>query len=190
MLAYVFWHQPRPDVPSEAYEALLRDFHTTLAHAPPPDYQGSAAYRVSAVPWAPAGGPVYEDWYLVGGSGGLDPLNEAAVSGRRQLPHDTVAARAAWGTAGLYRLRDGRPAFAAARRALWLTKPPGVAYDAYYRQVRAAAGPGDWALWGRQMVLGPTPEFCLHAADAPAALVAAAHTSVVLQLVWSGVPPA
>jgi hypothetical protein len=180
LLAYVFWHQPRPGGTAADYEHLLRGFHDTLATAPPDGFHGSVVFRLPGAPWAPAG-PVYEDWYLLSDSAALDPLNDAAVSGARRRPHDTVAAYAQWGTAGLYRLRDGAPAFDRTERAVWLSKAPGQTYDAFYAAIRAAAGAASWALWGRQMTLGPTPEFCLHgsAATLPAT---AAHVIPVTRL--------
>lgn len=161
MLAYVFWHQPEPGVPAREYEALLAAFHEALATSPPSGFEQSWAYRVAGAPWTPPGEPAYEDWYLLRDAAALDPLNQAAVSGARR-PHDVVAARARWGAAGLYLLRRGAPAFAGLRQAAWLAKPAGERYDAFYDRIRREAGPGPWALWGRQMVLGPTPEFCFH----------------------------
>lgn len=160
-LAYVFWHQPRPGTAATEYETLLRAFHDTLATTPPDGFLGSVAFRLPGASWAPSG-PVYEDWYLLSGSAALDPLNAAAVSGAHRRPHDTVAAFARWGTAGLYRLRDGSLAFDRAERAVWLSKSPGQTYEGFYATVRKAAGTAGWGLWGRQMTLGPTPEFCFH----------------------------
>ena len=182
LLAYVFWHQPRAGTRAADYETLLRGFHDTLATAPPDGFHGSASFRLPRAPWAPPG-PVYEDWYLVRDSGALDPLNAAAVSGVRRRPHDTVAAHAGWGAAGLYRLRDGSPAFERADRAVWFGKEPGQSYDAFYAAVRKAAGPSEWALWGRQMVLGPTPEFCLHGAGQDFPLPTGA-TAISLARLW------
>ena len=189
MLAYVFWHQPRPDVTGDEYETLLGAFHRSLAAAPPPDFHGSAAYRLAAAPWAPPGS-VYEDWYLVSGSVGLDRLNDAAVTASRQAPHDSVAARAAWGAAGLYRLREGTGRLPSGGSALWFGKPAGLPYDSFYREVRGTAGLAPWSLWGRQMVLGPTPEFCLHAPSGDLAQPAPRATvAIALEPVWPGARP-
>jgi hypothetical protein len=185
MLAYVFWHRPQDGTAAAAYEARLTAFHQALAGAPPPGFHESFVYRISGAPWIPAGGAAYEDWYLLRDAAALDPLNQAAVSGPRHGPHDAVAARAQWGAAGLYLLRQGAPAFAGARRALWLPKPVGQSYDAFYGAVRAHADAGAWALWGRQMVLGPTPEFCLH--QTTGAFPSAPGATVVgLEPVWAG----
>ena len=107
MLAYVFWHWRRPEVPAAAYEALQHRFHAALEAAPPAGFIGSCSVAIACAPWAAGGGEAYEDWYLVDGSAGLDPLNAAAVSASRQGPHDAAAAAADGGTAGLYLLRLG-----------------------------------------------------------------------------------
>lgn len=112
------------------------------------------------LPWLPAAGKGYEEWYFLDGSAALDPLNEAAIGAGCREPHDQAAELAAGGTAGLYRLRLGeRPG--APRTALWFGKPSGMSYDALHGKLRFLVARGT-ALWGRQMVLGPTPEFCLH----------------------------
>jgi hypothetical protein len=42
-----------------------------------------------------------------------------------------------------------------ARRAPWFGKTAGVSYDGFFRRLG-----GRGSLWQRQIVLGPTPEFC------------------------------
>jgi hypothetical protein len=134
MLAYVFWHRPRHDVPAAEYEARLREF---LARLEVP----AASFRLDTLPFGTGGG--YEDWYLVEDWSALGVLNRAAVTGRPGPAHDAVAdlAEAGWG--GVYALVRG-PA-----------EPPAGA--------RWADRPGDDApaVWRRQLVLGPAPEFCL-----------------------------
>jgi hypothetical protein len=162
MLAYVFWHWPRPGVSPAVYEATQRRFHSALAGAPPPGFIRSFSAALSGAPWAAQGGPAYEDWYLVDRSAALDPLNQAAITASRQAPHDAAAALAAGGAAGLYVLRAGTP-LPAPRHATWFAKPRGMTYadlDATLRDVVA----GGACLWMRYMVLGPTPEFCLQSA--------------------------
>src|SRR5262245_52886820 len=102
LLAYVFWHWRRPTVTQSAYEAAQRRFHQALAAAPPEGFERSFSLALRGARWAAGGGEAYEDWYLVSGSAGLDPLNAAAISASRQAPHDAAAALAAGGTAGLY----------------------------------------------------------------------------------------
>ncbi len=180
MLAYVFWHRPREATPRADYERGLTRFHEALGAEPPPGFQGSAVYRVEDVGWAPFRGLLYEDWYLLQGSAALDALNDAAISGVRRDPHDRllrpgrdlsqvrrdphdrVAALAGWGAAGLYRLRLGALPLAHARIALWMTKPPGERYEEFYRSLEVAFEGTPFALWGRQMALGLSPEFCAH----------------------------
>jgi hypothetical protein len=155
VLAYVFWHRPSPETGAAEYEHALADFHRALAAAPPPGFQSSWAFRPAEVPWL--GGPGYEDWYLVDGFTALGELNEAAVSASRKRPHDAVAALAVDGMGGVYRLVAGEPN-PDATSAAWLSKPAGRTYPAFLAELGALGA----AAWQRQMVLGPTPEFCLH----------------------------
>ena len=173
MLAYVFWHWPQPQVDVTEYEARLRDFQRTLRDHPPPGFRTSAVFRVSGLPWIPAE-PGYEDWYLVEGSVALDPLNDAAIAPACRAAHDAAARLAAGGTAGLYRLRAGNAVLEQVKFCCWFGKPAGMLYDDFYKLLAppVTARPGI-ALWGRQMTLGPTPEFCLHssvAVDLPSEL--------------------
>jgi len=164
LLAYVFWHVPRPGVPAREYESLHHGFHDALWEAPLPGLVTLRVYRLSRIPWLEPGGPGYEDWHLLADSAALDGLNEAAVTSARRLPHDRVAAQAAAGTAGLFGLRLGSPMQPAV--AYWLSKPAGMAYAAFDAAMQPFIARG-CCLWSRRMTLGPTPEFCLHA---PAAL--------------------
>jgi hypothetical protein len=159
-LAYVFWHWRRAGVPEASYVELQRRFHAALAAAPPPGFVDSGSAAIRGVVWAAAGGDAYEDWYLVEGTAALDPLNQAAVTAGRQPPHDAAAAAAQGGTAGLYRLRAGGATVH--RTAAWFAKPGGMSYGELYATLEPLVHRTDGALWGRQMVLGPSPEFCLH----------------------------
>ncbi len=170
MLAYVFWHWRRPEVPPVAYEALQRRFHAALAAAPPAGFHGSRCLGISGAPWAAGGQDAYEDWYLLDGSAALDPLNAGAVTASRQVPHDAAAAAAANGTAGLYLLRAGGAATGPGT-ATWFAKPAGMSYAGLATALDPLVRSEAAALWGRQMVLGPSPEFCLHTAR-PVALPA------------------
>jgi hypothetical protein len=76
-------------------------------------------------------------------------------------PHDAAAALAAGGAAGLYVLRAGAPV-TAPRHAAWFAKPSGMSYGALDAALAPVVAAPDVALWMRFMVLGPTPEFCLH----------------------------
>lgn len=160
MLSYTFWHWRRHDVPAAEYEVRLVRFHQALAAHPSAGLHASHAFAIAGAPWANGGGEAYEDWYLVNGSADLDPLNDAAISAARQAPHDAAAAAAAGGTAGLYRLRLGAP-LDAPRFAAWFGKPSGVPYAEFFQALSPVITANGGALWGRQMTLGPTPEFCL-----------------------------
>ncbi len=172
MLAYVFWHWPRPGVSPAEYEATQRRFHAALAAAPSPGFTRSRSAALRGAPWAAQGGDAYEDWYLLDQSAALDPLNHAAITASRQTPHDAAAALAAGGAAGLYVLRAGTP-LPAPGHATWFAKPRGMTYADLDATLRDAVA-GGACLWMRYMVLGPTPEFCLQSA-AP------------LRLPWDGV---
>jgi hypothetical protein len=133
VLAYVFWHRPRPDVERGSYEAYLQAFHATL-DVP------SACFRLGVLPWRHEDG--YEDWYLVEDWAALGALNEAALAAPRRAEHDAAAAASDAGWGGVYRLIEGA------------AEPP--------EAVRWAHERGEaQAVWQRQMVLGPAPEFCL-----------------------------
>lgn len=183
MLAYVFWHWPRPNMNAAQYEAAQRAFHAALDAAPPAGFSASHSAALRGVPWAAGGGPAYEDWYLVQASASLDPLNQAAITGSRQQPHDGAAALAAGGAAGLYLLRAGEPVIPPAR-AIWFGKPSGMTYAELDRALRDVVASGA-CVWMRYMVLGPTPEFCLHggAGELPRPLTG---MGVELRSVWRG----
>jgi hypothetical protein len=184
MLAYVFWHWPRADVGAAEYEALQRRFHAALEAAPSRGFLGSRSLAMAGAAWAAGGGQAYEDWYLLEGSAALDPLNAAAVTASRQAPHDAAAAAARDGTAGLYLLRLGA-ATEPPRAAAWFAKPAGMRYEALFSLLQPVVDAAGGALWGRQMTLGPTPEFCLHTrepvASLPAPLVA---FTAACRLIW------
>jgi hypothetical protein len=162
LLAYVFWHWRRPTVTASDYEAAQRRFHAALAAAPPEGFERSFSIAFTGAPWAADGGEAYEDWYLVNGSAGLDPLNAAAITASRQAPHDTAAALAAGGTAGLYSWRLGRPG-APPSTVTWFSKPEGVTYRELFAALEPVVRAEDAVLWGRQMTLGAAREFCVHA---------------------------
>jgi len=188
MLAYVFWHWPRPDAGGASYERALADFHRVLAAAGADWFHGSASFRGRGLPWLPIDGWAYEDWYLVEASFALDALNEIAVSGARLEPHQRVAGAADGGTGGLYRLRTGSPEVAPAPVAAWFAKPRATGYEDFHAQLRPWTDRPGVSLWMRQMTLGPAPEFCLRSPvrlDLPPAL--AVHL-VEMEAVWPPEP--
>lgn len=164
-LAYVFWHWPLPESEPDAYESLLMHFHRALAARRPEGFLRSSVFRLPGAPWAETDGPVYEDWYLVEHFAALGLLNEGAITGVSQEPHDRVAFQAEGGAGGVYRLRLGTSMPAEARQARWFSKPRGLSYDDLYDALSALVEEAGAGLWQRQMVLGPAPEFCLFAPD-------------------------
>ena len=159
MLAYFFYHWKNESIAESDYEQRLRDFHEAMLAAPPDGFTTSWSVAAAGRPWANDGGPSYEDWYIVRNSADLDPLNDAAISASRKIPHDRVASGTHNGSAGLYRVRLGEliraPQFSA-----WFSKPEGWPYAQLYERLTPVLSKGG-ALWQRQMALGPG-EFCLH----------------------------
>ena len=172
MLAYVFWHRPRVGVDRRGYELALLDFQLGLLAARPAGLVDAGTLRVGPAPWT-GSEPAYEDWYLVDGFACLGELNEAAVSAQLRQRHDRAAGQAGWGAGGVYGLRLG-PAHPGPGSAHWLRKPAGMPY-ADLDRLLAPALRASTALWQRQLVLGPAPEFCLvdpAPLDLPAVLAA------------------
>ena len=162
MLAYIFWHQPRPDVEIEAYQNRLRTFHQTLAANRPDGLFFSRVFSVAGVPWLADPGPAFEDQYFLNNSAALDDLNHAAVSGACEEPHNRVARDAAVGTAGLYQLHSGIEDSASVRFATWFSKPAGVSYQVLRARLEPIASVAGTGVWQRQMTLGPTTEFTVY----------------------------
>jgi hypothetical protein len=101
VLAYVFWHRPRAGVDAAEYVAALTAFHERIGVP-------SWFAALGRPPWGEGVG-WYEDWYLVEDWNGLGRLNEVAITGARQPPHDVAAALAREGIAGIYGLIGGQP---------------------------------------------------------------------------------
>jgi hypothetical protein len=160
VLAYVFWHQPSRAADVPEYEQHLAAFHERLRADPPEGFRESVVFRVD-VPWL---GPGYEDWYLVGDWSALGVLNAAAVDASHKVDHDSVAGEAAKGAGGIYELHAGELALRDAAPGEWSGKPLGEPYRQWEGSLVEGRDPADFALWQRQMVLGPAPEYCLFAA--------------------------
>jgi len=184
MLAYVFWHHPAAGAEVAAYEEALRSFHRTLTVHAPDGFLASAAFGFKDVPWFPAASG-YLDWYTVADFAGLGLLNDAAVAGARKDPHDHVARMAGAGFGGLFRLIDGRAAFAESNVGTWLKKPDGMKYDAFLQQVSKLIDPASMGLWQRQMSLGPGLEFCIHSPKRIEAPAAFGPVSIEFRPIWS-----
>jgi hypothetical protein len=165
MLAYVFWHWPQSTVDHATYVDHLLEFHETLAVNKPPGFQHSTVFRIHGASWLKTADDAYEEWYLLDDSAAMDPLNEGAVSGACEQPHNRVARETADGIGGLYRLRGGDEDLSETKFAVWLSKPNGVSYKEFYAALELLTSQPAVALWGRQMTLGPTTEFCIHSAN-------------------------
>jgi hypothetical protein len=186
MLAYIFWHWPQAHVDPEVYRTHLSEFHETLARNKPPGFHNSTVFQISNAAWLGKVGTAFEDWYLVENSAALDPLNDGAVSGACEEPHNRVAREAADGTAGLYRLRYGTMRLRDARSATWFSKPSSLSYRDLYDSMQLVVDENGGALWGRQMTLGPTTEFCLVSRTAVKLPTGIKGQQLDLEIVWSG----
>ena len=145
-LAYVFWHWPgQPD----GYVERMQAFHEALARP------GSTTFALERAPWESRDSAPYEDWYPVADWADVGVLNDQAISGARKAPHDVVAAMSRKGAGGIYRLIAGAVPLPDVTFAAWLHAPP--------------TPPAGAALWQRQLVLGPAPEYAVLAAS-PVAL--------------------
>lgn len=162
MLAYVFWHRPRPNADIKLYEETLLRFQAELGRSPPPGFLAAASYRIEPVPWLGdhAG---YEDWCLVDGSWALDPLNGFAVTGHMQTPHDKAASLMEQGQGGLYAHAGGGSLLDGKSSVYWLTRPRGIQWQPPLEALRARTPQAN--VWRRQMVLGPAGEFAVEVPD-------------------------
>ncbi len=165
-IAYVFWHWPRPGTPLPLFEAELASFHGALNAARPRGFIEALSFRTSGLPWAAGQAVVYEDWYLVEDFTGLGVLNDAAVSGDVRAAHDAVAGDFMKGSGGVFKSVSGDLDLRQARFATWVEKRVGPSYRSYYEEVAKVVGMSRTDLWRRQMVLGPSPQFCVHSVDA------------------------
>ena len=185
MIAYVFWHWRQSSIERDAYLDHLAAFHHTLAANKPFGFQRSVVFCIRGARWLKTAGEVFEEWYLLDDSAAMDRLNEAAVSGACEEPHNRVARAAADGTGGLYRFRAGDEELVESRFAVWLSKPSGVTYNEFYATLELLTSQAGVGLWGRQMTLGPTTEFCIHSptqVELPSRYIG---QTIPLELIWS-----
>lgn len=185
MLAYVFWHWPQSSIERGSYLDHLADFHQTLAAHKPDGFRKSVVFGIRGTNWLNTTGEAFEEWYLLDDSAAMDRLNEAAVSGACEEPHNRVAREAADGTGGLYRLRSGQENLAKSRFAVWLSKPNGVSYNDFYAALQPLTSQEGVGLWGRQMTLGPTTEFCVHSALEAELPQGYTGLNLALELIWT-----
>ena len=186
MLAYVFWHWRQSNIERNTYLNHLIDFHRTLAANKSIGFQRSVVFSIQNAPWLDTDGEAFEEWYLLDNSAAMDKLNDGAVSGNCERPHNLVAREAAGGTGGLYRLREGSARLSDAKYAIWFSKPGGVTYPEFYSGLKGITSRPGNALWGRQMTLGPTAEFCLHAQNEKELPADNEGLALTLSLIWSG----
>ncbi|GAB3269256.1 hypothetical protein [Kineosporia babensis] len=162
-LSYTFWHRPQEGISPEGYERDLALFHERLAmlgSGQIPGYRSSYTLRVPPLPWQST--PGYEDWYLIDDYASLGVLAGAAVDETRLERHDALAGAVLDGTGGLYGLRAGTAPPAEGTWVGWGRKRAGVSYAELLSDLEARVEIGELsAVWQRQLVLGPAPEFRL-----------------------------
>jgi hypothetical protein len=157
-------------VAPEEYEGWLARFHGRLAAVPIAGFGRSYTLRVPELEWLAGGG--YEDWYLVADFAALGELNRAAVDAARLDSHDALArtVSARHGAGGVYGLAFGAASVgvgtASGGWAGWFGKRDGVGYPQLRAELHELVEAGAIsAVWQRQMVLGPGPEFRVEAAE-------------------------
>jgi hypothetical protein len=156
-LAYVFWHSAAS--PSPAYLRDLLAFHASLAAHPPAGFVRSETFGLAGAGWLDDTEDSYEDWYQVSDWAAIGELNRLAVTAPHATSHDRVAHQAGRGSGAIYGLRSGSEGAGSAART-WFAKPAGWSYERLDAALAETLDDGG-ALWRRQMVLGPAPEFCL-----------------------------
>jgi hypothetical protein len=163
MFAYLFWHAPKTDVSTAAYESGLAAFAKGLLACGCAGLQGAASFRISAVPWLDNRNG-YEDWALIDGPGVLESVNVAAVSSAMATLHGSVAEAMDIGHGGLYYRLSGDVAPQDAAGGSWLTRPRGINFRPVLQQITETAGQ-PVSVWRRFMVLGPGREFLVLGRD-------------------------
>ena len=179
MLAYIAWHRPAAEVDAAAYERAIEHLHSSLAHRPPSGFNGSAAFRVSGVPWlASASSPDepssgYEDWYLVDSWSSIGVLEEAAVSHGHLTAHDAVSSKTEISHGAIYRLSEGHARLGDARVSVWVARGREHEHPSLEALLGDGMDPATAGLWRRCIGLGPAPEYCLLATEPPAGVAEA-----------------
>ena len=167
MLAYVFWHRAALAVTGEEYEDACRRFHRGLAIHLPGGLTETACLRAANLPWLGDGGAGLEDWYVVEDYAALGVLNDAAVGRGHVSAHDRAARLMGEGTGSIYRLLDGVPELSQVRVAAWISPARGHDLSRLDDFLADGIERSGGSLWRRQLALGPAPELCLLAAEAP-----------------------
>jgi hypothetical protein len=161
MIGYVFWHQKIDSVTTGDYEKTLKEFHEKLAQAGIRGYLGSVSLKIEGAHWMGSKKSGYEDWYYMTDSGVIDILNHGSVSGKMMPIHNNAAGLATGMHAGLYQLKSSSARHKESPWCIWLSKPAGMSYDDFNSMISATVPANSIDYWRRQMVLGPTPEFCI-----------------------------
>ncbi|GHO63804.1 hypothetical protein KSC_026960 [Ktedonobacter sp. SOSP1-52] len=165
MLAYVFCHWHVPDIEAATYQHDLIAYHRTLAMHKPSGFHHTRVLQTEQASWLQRNEVTYEDWHLVENSAALDLLNERAVSGPCQEPHRQIARWTQGSAGGLYQLVWGNPDLSIVRFAYRFDKPVGMTYGTFYEILQPLSQEVKGMLWGRQMNLGPGPEFCIQTSE-------------------------
>lgn len=180
MLSFVFWHWPKPGVEEERYATALCRFLESLRENTEV-VREATSFRLASPPGIAPPRSVYSDWYVVEDFTALGEMKAAAVSGNNKRPHDEIAAMMDGGAGSLYGLRAGSPGVVLSfRHTYWFSKPAGMTYAELDGLLQDGVARGAFALWQRQLVFGPTPEFCV-TAGAPVTLpaqLAASHRAL------------
>jgi hypothetical protein len=178
MLALLSWHRAAAGVEPAAYEQALERFHRSLAHRPPSGYRGSAALRLDELPWlqpvsgAEPGAAGYEDWYLLDDWAAVGVLEQDAVARGHETAHHAIASRAGAAAGSIYRLVEGSAHPGVAGVAVWVARAAGHDPPSLSALLGDGMDPQRDGLWRRCLSLGPAPEHCLLAAEAPAGVAA------------------
>jgi hypothetical protein len=145
---------------------------------------GSYTFRVDGTPWMSQQEGVYEDWYLLKGFEVLGVLNEKAVSGSMRPVHNSAAHMSGDGKGGLFGLVKGSADYGS-KYALWISKSWSEDYESFYRKVLEEAGSLAMGLWRRQLAMGPSPEFCIFAAQPLRSFEHRRPIVLMREVVWS-----
>jgi hypothetical protein len=161
MIGYVFWHQKIDSVTSSDYEHTLKEFHEKLSQARIRGYLGSMSFKIEGARWMGSKMSGYEDWYYLTDSGVIDILNVGAVTGNMFPIHNNASGLATGMHAGLYQLKSPSANNTESSWCIWFSKPSGMSYDDLNKMISSTVPVQNIDYWRRQMVLGPTPEFCI-----------------------------
>ena len=122
-----------------------------------------------------------ESWYV-----GDDPDSDIAGA------HAAAAALTGMEAAAVYRLLEGSANPGRTTAATWVSPARGHERPALAELLGDGIDPEHDSLWQRCLVLGPAPEYCLHACEVPAGVSPARlpsgwnATTVAHEAIWSG----